>query len=244
MESHMLLSHQKNLLINFPNDNKFNFNKKNHSSNLDENQINIESPYLIPGILNNRRKYDEKYNLNNFLSIFENEKPKIIGGGSFGEVFLVMNTKNEKLYAIKHMSKKSLSKKLNSLEGIYKEIYIQSRIDHPNILPILYVKETTTDFHLVLEYASGGSLFQFIRKNNFLDEPLAFSLFIQVVNAVYFLHKNNLVHRDIKPENILVHLGKIKLCDFGWCSETNLNNRKRFCGTFEYMAHEIINEMP
>ena len=243
MESHMLLSHQKNLLINFPTDNKFNFNKKNHSSNLDENQINIESPYLIPGILNNRRKYDEKYNLNNFLSIFENEKPKIIGGGSFGEVFLVMNTKNEKLYAIKHMSKNSLSKKLNSLEGIYKEIYIQSRIDHPNILPILYVKETTTDFHLVLEYASGGSLFQFIRKNNFLDEPLAFSLFIQVVNAVYFLHKNNLIHRDIKPENILLFDNNIiKLCDFGWCVKLEEGQQRgTFCGTTEYMSPELVN---
>ena len=42
------------------------------------------------------------------------------------------------------MIKKNLSTKLNSLESIYKEIYIQSRIDHPNILPILYVKETSS----------------------------------------------------------------------------------------------------
>ena len=105
---------------------------------MNNNQNNIKSPYLIPGVLKMEKiNYDEKYNLDNFVPIFEEGKPKIIGCGSFGEVFLVMNTINKKLYAIKHMEKKSLSTKLNSLEGIYKEIYIQSRIDHPNILPII-----------------------------------------------------------------------------------------------------------
>ena len=245
MESHIISSHKKNLMINVPIDNNKFLNKKYFSSITEENQNNnyYISPYIIPGIFSKKRKYDEKYNLNNFISIFENEKPKIIGGGSFGQVFLVMNTINKKLYAIKHMSKKSLSTKLNSLEGIYKEIYIQSRIDHPNILPILYVKETSTDFHLVLEYASGGSLFHFIRKNKYLDEPLAFSLFIQVINAVYFLHKNNLIHRDIKPENILLFDNNmIKLCDFGWCVKLEEGQqRATFCGTTEYMSPELVN---
>ena len=247
MESHFLLSHKKNLLINIPFNNNQIYKKRDYTQNTYENQIEIqkekESPYLVTGILNGRRKYDEKYNLNNFITIFENEKPKIIGGGSFGQVFLVMNSLNKKLYAIKHMSKKSLYAKLNTLDGIYKEIYIQSRIDHPNILPILYVKETKTDFHLVLEYASNGSLFQFIRKNKYLDEPLAFSLFIQVVNAVNFLHKNNLIHRDIKPENILLFENNvIKLCDFGWCVKIeDGQQRGTFCGTTEYMSPELVN---
>ena len=243
MESHLFLFHKKNLLLNMPINNNPIYTNDNYIQNNNKNENIVVSPYLIPGIFNKRRKYDEKYNLNNFISIFENEKPKIIGGGSFGQVFLVMNTINEKLYAIKHMSKKNLSSKLNSLEGIYKEIYIQSRIDHPNILPILNVKETSTDFHLVLEYASGGSLFQFIRKNKYLDEPLTFSLFIQVVNAVYFLHKNNLIHRDIKPENILLFENNtIKLCDFGWCVKLEEGQQRgTFCGTTEYMSPELVN---
>ena len=207
------------------------------------NQSQIQSPYLVPGILNKKRNYDAKYNLDNFIYIFEDQKPKILGGGSFGQVLLVMNKINKKLYAIKHMEKKSLLKKLNSLEGIYKEIYIQSRIDHPNILPILYVNETSSDFDLVLEYASGGSLFHFIRKNKYLDEPLAFSLFIQVINAIYFLHQNNLIHRDIKPENILLFDNNIvKLCDFGWCVKLEEGQQRgTFCGTTEYMSPELVN---
>ncbi len=141
------------------------------------------------------------------------------------------------------MEKKSLSTKLNSLEGIYKEIYIQSRIDHPNILPILYVNETSSDFDLVLEYASGGSLFHFIRRKKYLSEPLAFSLFIQVINAIYFLHKNNFIHRDIKPENILLFDNNIiKLCDFGWCVRLEEGQQRgTFCGTTEYMSPELVN---
>ena len=246
MEPHMILSHKKNMniLIDYNKSNQTYKNSKNYLLNLNNNQNNIKSPYLIPGVLKmERNNYDEKYNLDNFIPIFEEGKPKIIGCGSFGEVFLVMNTINKKLYAIKHMEKKSLSTKLNSLEGIYKEIYIQSRIDHPNILPILYVNETSSDFDLVLEYASGGSLFHYIRRKQYLSEPLAFSLFIQVINAIYFLHKNNFIHRDIKPENILLFDNNIiKLCDFGWCVRLEEGQqRATFCGTTEYMSPELVN---
>ena len=155
LRSHIILSHNQNLLINTSitkktfqktiKTNSFqNKNKNNNNILIPISNDIIQSPYLIPGIFYKQRNYDEKYNLDNFIPVFDNGKPKIIGGGSFGQVFLVINTKNQKLYAIKHMIKKNLSTKLNSLESIYKEIYIQSRIDHPNILPILYVKETSS----------------------------------------------------------------------------------------------------
>ena len=242
----MILFHKNNLKVQYDNNkkNQISKNSKKYLPNSKNKQNNIKSPYLVPGILNAHKKsYDDKYKLDNFIPIFEDGKPKIIGCGSFGQVFLVMNTINKKLYAIKHMDKKNLSTKLNSFEGIYKEIYIQSRIDHPNILPILYVNETTSEFDLILEYASGGSLFHYIRRNEFLSEPLAFSLFIQVVNAVYFLHKNNFIHRDIKPENILLFDNNvIKLCDFGWCVKLEEGQQRvTFCGTTEYMSPELVN---
>ena len=242
LRSHIIFSHNKHLLINTSNLTSSNSQNKNKKSIQEKNEL-ILSPYLIQGIYYKQRNYDEKYNLENFIPIFDSGKPKIIGGGSFGQVFLVTNIINQKLYAIKHMIKKNLSKKLNSLESIYKEIYIQSRIDHPNILPILYVKETSIDFDLVLEYAKGGSLFHYIRRRRYLDENSAFSLFIQVVNAVYFLHKNDLIHRDIKPENILLFENNIiKLCDFGWCVKLEEGEQRgTFCGTTEYMSPELVN---
>ena len=96
-----------------------------------------------------------------------------------------------------------------------------------------------------MDYTSNGTLHHLLKKSKYLDEKTAFKYFIQVTSAVNFLHENNLVHRDIKPENILLDENNIvKLCDFGWCCELTVGNRITFCGTYEYMAPEVMNEMP
>ena len=203
----------------------------------------IPSPYIVNGILNSKIIYNELYNLKNFVEIKENGYLKKIGSGSYGEVYLAMNIINKKYYAIKHMEKKKLLELLHTLTGIYREINIQSRIDHPNIVKILYVKETEKSFDLVMDYASEGNLFHYIRKTKGLNENKAFCFFIQVVNAIYFLHKNNFIHRDIKPENLLLYnFNNLKLCDFGWCvSLQKGETRDTFCGTTEYMSPELVN---
>ena len=117
------------------------------------------------------------------------------------------------------MIKKDLYKHLKTLKGIYTEIDIQSRINHPNIIKLLYVKERHESFDLVMEFAKYGNLYTYIKKHSYLTEEKSFKFFIQVVNAIYFLHKNDLIHRDIKPENILLFDDCVKLCDFGWCKE-------------------------
>ena len=209
---------------------------------------NIISPYLIQGKLNKKINYDSKYSLNNFILIKDNkDEIKTIGSGSFGKVYLSKNILDNKIYAIKHMDKNKLIKLLHSLKGIYHEIDIQSRIEHENIIKILYAYEDKESFDLVMEYAPNGNLFHYIRKNNGLNELQSFQLFIQVVNAVNFLHKNDLIHRDIKPENILLFNNEkdknnflVKLCDFGWCVKLDGETRKTFCGTTEYMSPELI----
>lgn len=67
-------------------------------------------------------------------------------------------------------------------------------------------------------------------------------IYVQVVQAVSFLHENNIIHRDIKPENILLDENlNAKLCDFGWSTESQCDEvRLTFCGTYEYMAPEIF----
>ena len=124
------------------------------------------------------------------------------------------------------------------------EIDIHRRILHENIIQLYSHHENETHFFLINEYASKGSLFTLIKKNKGMDEKTAFKYFIQTASAIYFLHSNELVHRDIKPENLLLDEDyNVKLCDFGWCVQVfEDEQRHTFCGTYEYMAPEVIKE--
>ena len=206
------------------------------------NNTQIISQYITKGNYNEGEiKYDQKYQLKNFYKLTSKGKDIILGAGTFGQIFLAQNRIDNKYYAIKHMDKKKLNQCLHNLNPIYNEIDIHSRIKHENIINVKYVLETKKSFDIVLEYANTGSLFHHIRKKKGFDEKNAFMYFIQVCNAIYFLHKNNLIHRDIKPENILLEdWKKVKLCDFGWCVEISSKQRSTYCGTTEYMAPEII----
>jgi serine/threonine protein kinase len=96
-----------------------------------------------------------------------------------------------------------------------------------------------------MDYAVNGSLKSLIDQSNGIEEKQAFKYFIQTASAVHFLHQNNLIHRDIKPENLLLdENGNVKLCDFGWCADLKEGSRLTFCGTYEYMAPEVLKESP
>lgn len=86
-------------------------------------------------------------------------------------------------------------------------------------------------------------MFYYIDSKKGLPENLALWFLYQIVEAVHYLHANNVVHRDIKPENIVFD-GNLncKLCDFGWsCNIGKEDKRTTVCGTYEYMSPEIIN---
>ena len=222
--------------------NKEEININNYSDNTNNIEKNT-SNFLTDGYLLKEIKYESIYDIKNFKHHLVNGKPKLLGYGSFGNVYLEINKINKKFYAIKHIEKRRILKALNTLEPIYNEIKIQSKICHPNIVKILYVNESEKYFDIVLEYANKGNLFYYIKDNEYLSESQSFKIFIQIVNAIYFLHKNNFIHRDIKPENILLFDKNIaKLCDFGWCVEFKDEPRNTFCGTTEYMAPEMLNE--
>ena len=206
-------------------------------------QTENELSFITKGIYGIYPPTNFFYRIEDLDPLIINNKQKIIGEGRFSTVYLYKHKINGTLFALKKISVKKIIESGNDLSIINREINIHSRLNHENIVKFFSYNKGLNEVNILLEYCPNGAIFELINKEGF-DEFQTYKYFSQVVNAVYFLHKNNLVHRDIKPENILLNGDKIKLCDFGWCCETNLNDRKSFCGTFEYMAPEIIKEIP
>ena len=197
--------------------------------------------FITPGVFTDNYEYDKFYDIENFSKIYDGFIPLELGVGSYGRVYLVTHNITQKKYALKVINKRKLTQTYGTCQLMLNEIDIHSKINHPNIIRLYNFKETEEEINILLEYAENGNLFSLIQKENGFPEHMAYKYFIQIVNAVYFLHQNNIIHRDIKPENILIgDNGVLKLCDFGWAKEITVNNRSTFCGTIEYMAPEIV----
>jgi serine/threonine protein kinase len=227
-----------------------------HSGQIDEGlaQISIKlptrasvaSPFLKKGEFLKKYTYDPFFDFKNLIKLKINGKINVLGCGAFGDVFLTKHKLDDKFYTVKQMQKSKIDEAGATRQIIAREIDIHSRLNHENIIKLYSYDEDTEAYYLILEYANAGSLFSLMKKQKIgFEEAIAFKYFIQTASAVQFLHEYGLVHRDIKPENLLFNEdGTVKLCDFGWTVETGMGNRQTFCGTYEYMAPEVIKEKP
>ena len=202
---------------------------------------NFDSNFITNGKYDIIAKKDSNYNFHNFDPVYLNNIPTMLGQGTFSTIYLYKNKLTQKLFAVKHIYKNKILETIKSLSK-FKEIEIHKKLIHDNIIRLYSSRETKDYYDLLLEYAPKGNIFQLILQKQNFSEIECFSYFIQIVNAIYFLHEKNIIHRDIKPENILIfEKNIIKLCDFGWSSYNDLNNTTIFCGAFEYMSPEMIN---
>jgi aurora kinase len=168
-----------------------------------------------------------------------------IGNGSYGQVRKVVHKRTAELFAMKEIPKKKVSDHKME-EYLFREVKLQYKMRHPNILRLHYYFEDAEMVYLLLEYASGGSLFGHLRKKGRLPEHEAAPIFIGVAKALNFMHSHSIVHRDLKPENILMCAGGVaKIADFGWSAEMKDGApRHTFCGTWDYLSPEMVQNEP
>jgi 5'-AMP-activated protein kinase, catalytic alpha subunit len=102
------------------------------------------------------------------------------------------------------------------VQRVSREIEILKMIRHPYIIQLFEIIETPKQLFLIMEYVSGGELFDFIVKKQKLSEQESCKYFQQIICGVEYLHELGIVHRDLKPENLLLdYQNNLKLVDFG-----------------------------
>ena len=172
------------------------------------------------------------------------EKISLLGRGSFGEVFLVKNKRNDKYYAMKILNKGAV--KLRHQEIHTKaERDLMVKIHCPFIVGIKFAFQDQEKLYIITEYMQGGEIFYHLHKERkFNNEKTKFYI-SEIVLALEFLHNKHMLYRDLKPENILLDSeGHIKLTDFGLSKIFNKKKEKAYtiCGTPQYLAPEILSD--
>lgn len=165
---------------------------------------------------------------------------KVIGKGSFSIVSECTHKVTGEICAVKAMSK---SKFLDSKQ-IENEIEILKVSSHQNIIKLIDVYETSDFLYLVMELIRGGELYAEVIDIGPFNEMKAYKIFVQLFEAVQYLHSKNITHRDLKLENILINENlQLKLSDFGLSKKldpSNIEFMKTRCGTPSYVAPEIL----
>ncbi|XP_017327451.1 serine/threonine-protein kinase MARK2 isoform X4 [Ictalurus punctatus] len=165
---------------------------------------------------------------------------KTIGKGNFAKVKLAKHIPTGKEVAVKIIDKTQLNS--SSLQKLFREVRIMKLLNHPNIVKLFEVIETEKTLYLVMEYASGGEVFDYLVAHGRMKEKEARAKFRQIVSAVQYCHQKCIVHRDLKAENLLLDADmNIKIADFGFSNEFTVGNKlDTFCGSPPYAAPELF----
>uniref|UniRef100_A0A8C1MVG9 MAP/microtubule affinity-regulating kinase 3 n=1 Tax=Cyprinus carpio TaxID=7962 RepID=A0A8C1MVG9_CYPCA len=177
---------------------------------------------------------DEQAHIGNYRLL------KTIGKGNFAKVKLARHILTGREVAIKIIDKTQLNP--TSLQKLFREVRIMKGLNHPNIVQLFEVIETEKTLYLVMEYASGGEVFDYLVSHGRMKEKDARAKFRQIVSAVHYCHQKNIVHRDLKAENLLLDAdSNIKIADFGFSNEFKLGSKlDTFCGSPPYAAPELF----
>ena len=184
----------------------------------------------------------EPFSKNSSIAIYEEIKP--LGQGGFGSVVLYSHKINKRFCAIKFVELSSLSSP-EYINMLYSEIGVLMNLKHPNIVQLLDYFPLNDKISLVMEYCSGGELFEYVQTNGPFNSQDCFNVAAQIAQALRYCHIQNIIHRDLKPSNILFASDRsktIKIVDFGIAGIFAGNQSERSnAGSLNYIAPEVLN---
>uniref|UniRef100_A0A8C8CVH1 non-specific serine/threonine protein kinase n=1 Tax=Oncorhynchus tshawytscha TaxID=74940 RepID=A0A8C8CVH1_ONCTS len=171
---------------------------------------------------------------------------KTIGKGNFAKVKLARHILTGREVAVKIIDKTQLNP--TSLQKLTGCVVLNGCL-HSSTISLLFspvklfeVIETEKTLYLIMEYASGGEVFDYLVAHGRMKEKEARAKFRQIVSAVQYCHQKRIVHRDLKAENLLLDADmNIKIADFGFSNEFTLGSKlDTFCGSPPYAAPELF----
>ncbi|KAJ3198974.1 MAP/microtubule affinity-regulating kinase 3, partial [Dinochytrium kinnereticum] len=165
---------------------------------------------------------------------------KAIGEGNFAKVRLATHCLTGEKVAIKIIDKEKLDKV--TARKLFREVRIMKLLNHPHIVRLYEVIDTPKDLYLIMEYAAGGEIFDYLVAHGRMKEKDARRHFRQIISAVEYCHNLHIIHRDLKAENLLLDASmNVKIADFGFSNQFNPGQRlNTWCGSPPYAAPELF----
>jgi aurora kinase, other len=162
-----------------------------------------------------------------------------LGEGAVGHVYHAVHIATNKDFALKIIPKVMIKKQVHM--NVKREIEIQARLQHKNILRLYGYFQDPSCLYIVLEYMNNGDLYSYIKQNTPVPIPVAKSIMMCIASGLKYMNRYKVIHRDLKPENILLDKDlNAKIADFGLCALKPFKE-KRYSqvGTLQFMPPEM-----
>jgi serine/threonine protein kinase len=178
----------------------------------------------------------------------------VLGGGAFAEVFKVRHRQSQKPFAVKVMHRpnftlrgieKQIEMEISAMQKAAVDSEFKGNVENHIVSLLDWVEEGEYVF-LMMELCGQGDLLRklYHQPCQRFPEVLAMEWGYQLFKGLCTLHKLGVIHRDVKPDNLLItEEGVLKIADFGWCAEA-IEAPTALAGTFQYMAPEVLQNMP
>lgn len=164
----------------------------------------------------------------------------VIGRGFYGKVMLVTKLDTSDVLALKTIHKMTLARS-NKMQIAINERAVLQQLKHPFIVDFKFAFQTSTKFYIGLEYVPGGDLRHLLKIKKTLPLHDVKIYVAEMALALDYMHSLGILYRDLKPENVLIGIdGHVKITDFGLSKNLHNERTKTFCGTYEYLAAEMI----